>query len=193
MIQTPPRRRRISASCGHSPVFALAAALLLAIGSSPALAQKETRDDGLLRTMEISGLTLDMPAREAFELLLGQGYDAGIERFEDWDQPRLELVLGEVESPEGFNQMQLAREGDRLTNIVYHVQRPRGARFDIEREVNRARGHFNVAADSKSCFAGPTMGVCSVDGAGGVLSYHQTTMAVSRTEQVTSHDGLVGE
>jgi hypothetical protein len=159
--------------------------------SAHTLAQPVERSKAELTSMKIGRISLDTTARDAFNHLLTQGYNPGITRFDDWDKPRLEFIRGSVETPEGLNQVQLSREGNVLTNIVVHTQRPRGARFDIEGEINRARSHFNIPASSNACIVVPTMGTCAVTSPSGEMNYHQMTMAVSQTEQVTTRHGVV--
>ena len=149
---------------------------LALLATIPLRAIADIADRHLFDQVEVAGMTLQTPAREAFERLIARGYDIGsLQTYEDWQQSGLNAVKGDRNAPEGHSEIVLTRNGEQLIEIREHLIRLRNP-FDVAAGIEAMRNHFGLPADAKDCKTSPNgkAGNCGVEDADRTAVYSLT-------------------
>lgn len=158
-------------------LFALVMLLAALCVGLPSQAAEIIRDRGLIMSMPIEGVTLNMTPQQAFEYLKSKGFTAGkIVPFEDWTEPgiifRKQGAMKPSGFPEWFMEISLNRKGGRLVNVSESSQKLDSTNYHIAEEIEQVRHHFGIAGDERKCRSSKQGGVCSVvDGSKGEVVY----------------------
>lgn len=123
------------------------------ITAEPTRAAELVRSASQIAGMQIQGVTLATPPKEAFERLLGAGYRAGkVKTYADWTGRELALERGGPGAPEGESWVTLARYKGQLTQITEQTNQPR-KRFDAVAEIGAVQRYFGIEPDNRKCRA----------------------------------------
>ncbi len=130
--------------------------VLIVIGcavTAPARAAELVRSASQIEGMQIQGVTLATPPKEAFERLLAAGYRAGkVKTYTEWKGRELALQRGGPGAPEGESWVTLARHKGQLTQITEQTNQPR-KRFDAAAEIGAVQRHFGIGPENRKCRA----------------------------------------
>jgi len=142
------------------------ATLALAFAASGVSAGELVRDAGLIASVQIQGVSLDMTPKATFDHLFANGFRAGeMKSFADWQSDGIEFVRGVYGSPEGFSSLTVQRAGERIVNISETFNAP-GSPIDAESAIRDLQKHFGFKADEPKCkTVRPHTGVCQVQDA----------------------------
>lgn len=162
-----------------APRNLLALAILLAILGIglPSQAAEIIRDRGLIMSMPIQGVTLNLTPKQAFEHLTLNGFTVvNIARFEDWTRSGITFRKEGKMKPNGFPkwfiEISLGREGGRLINVSESSQKLDGTNYHITAEMEQVRRHFGIAEDERKCGSSKGEDSCSVvDGMKGQVAF----------------------
>lgn len=146
------------------------------LAGTPESVSGDVADRQLFYQVEVTGITLQTPAREAFESLIERGFDIGnLRTYDDWQDSGLIAVKGDRNAPEGHFEIVLTRSGERLIEIREHRIRLRNP-FDVVAGIDAKRRHFGLPADAKDCKASPNGkgGHCGVEDADQSVVYSLT-------------------
>ena len=136
--------------------------LVLFFAASEAFAAAAVVDTSALESVDLHGVYLGMPAKQAFTTLTNAGFKAGpISNYEDWTGEGLELVRGDGQGPEGEARLLLLRRGDKVIQLSETFIRTRGERFSPESEITRLQQILGLPADNTHCHVAPSgSGIC---------------------------------
>lgn len=130
--------------------------VLIVIGcttTAPIRAAELVRSASQIEAIQIQGVTLATPPKEAYERLLAAGYRAGkVKTYADWKGRELALERGGPGAPEGESWITLARHKGQLTQITEQTNQPRN-RFDAVAEIGAVQRHFGISRDDRKCRA----------------------------------------
>lgn len=148
-------------------LLGLAALLAVLSVGLPSQAAEIIRDRGLIMSMPIEGVTLNMTPKQAFEQLTSSGFTVvNISRFEEWTRSGITLRKEGKIKPNGFPkwfiEISLDREGGRLSNVSESSQKLDSTNYHIAEEIEQVRHHFGIVGDERECSSSPQGGVCSV-------------------------------
>lgn len=126
---------------------------LAALAAAPLHAKVIVRDEALIATMPIEGVTLSMTPEEAFNRLKSRGYTSqGIPTYDAWTTGGISMVWGTYGGPEGYSEITISRtkSNDRIIEITETFNRPRQP-FDVGAEIGAMQNHFSIPSDDPDC------------------------------------------
>ncbi len=147
---------------------------LLAILAIATSAYANVVDRSRIERISIAGVSISDGAEAAFNTLVAAGYDTDVDEYEDWREAARSFVKGDVNSPssspDGYTEIILERNGDRLRAIrltYINLRNP----FDTEEEVERVRSALGIPGDAPRCGAMGLDGSCVAEDADGNAGY----------------------
>ena len=146
--------------------------------------------DSINRYQVLGLVSLRQSAPEAFAVLERAGFESEHEEYADWWQAELTFATGERSEPEGYREVALARNGDRLISIKSVVWRTSNT-FDPALEIDTPRRHFGIPVDDPDCRARDRSGSCGVQTGDDSIAYVLQVLAGTQRYELVQVMGEV--
>ncbi len=127
-----------------------------------------------IENIRIAGVAISDGAESAFNALVAAGYNTDVANYEDWRQAARSFVKGDVNSPssspDGYTEIILERNGDRLRAIrltYINLRNP----FDAKAAIDGARSALGLSSDAPRCSEAGGSGSCAAEDTDGKAGY----------------------